>query len=128
MWAVQSKRREVSSMDAKERLTYFELIQGCIENFESETIVLNQGIEIIAISSQPARYLIAHPKVPRVLLTNMMGQMILNLCSSKRSIGDIRDGIVSKFQTNVDPTLVLLDIVKFIRMAKHHGIVHASLT
>ncbi|MCL0066081.1 hypothetical protein M1N79_04305 [Dehalococcoidia bacterium] len=115
-------------MDAKERLTYFELIQGCIENFESETIVLNQGIEIIAISSQPARYLIAHPKVPRVLLTNMMGQMILNLCSSKRSIGDIRDGIVSKFQTNVDPTLVLLDIVKFIRMAKHHGIVHASLT
>ena len=115
-------------MDAKERLTYFKLIQGYLETFESEKIVLNQGIEIIAISSEPARYLIADPKVPRILLTNMTGRLILDLCSSKRSIGDIREGIVSKLQTNVDPALVLLDIVKFIRMAEHHGILRARLT
>jgi hypothetical protein len=117
-------------MGVMEELMYFKVIQDHFEAIESEKIVLDQEIEIIAISSRPARYMIVHPKASRLLLTNMTGRMILDLCISKRTItiGDIRQRILSELQTNIDPALVLLDIVKFLRMAEQQGIVHGSLS
>ncbi|MBT9140560.1 MAG: hypothetical protein DDT30_01138 [Dehalococcoidia bacterium] len=116
-------------MDVTEELMYFKLIQGYFEGLKSENIVLKAGTEIRAISSTPARYMVVHPKKEfRILLTNMTGRMILDLCRSKRSIGDIRDRILSELPTGIDPALVLMDIVKFVRMAEHHGILRARLT
>lgn len=115
-------------MDVKEELMYFKLIQSYFKAFKSENIVLEAGVEIRAISSTPARYMIVHPKVSRILLTNMMGRVILDLCSSKSRIGDIHDRILSELPTGIDPALVLMDIVKFVRMGEHHGILRARLT
>ncbi|SET17104.1 PqqD family protein [Anaerobranca gottschalkii] len=95
--------------------------------FIGDEVYIKNEFSVIPMVTHPKRIMVFPRSSAQLIMVNSIGVEILDLCTGQNTVNDIFELLHEKYKDSVEPAVLFLDIIKFLRRAKFHKLVLTSL-